>query len=45
MLNGLTLAIPNRVYNFTKFLPMLGHDLEISCRKFHENRLIIHVIN
>ena len=24
-----------------KFLPMLGHDLEMSCTKFHENRLII----
>ena len=24
-----------------KFLPTLGHDLEMSCRKFHENRFII----
>ena len=28
-------------YNFTKFSPMLGHDLEMFCTKFHENRLII----
>ena len=31
----------NSAYNFTKFLPMLGHDLTISCTTFHENRLII----
>ena len=31
----------NFAYNLTKFLSMLGHDLEISCTKFHENRLII----
>ena len=24
-----------------KFLLMLGHDLEMSCTEFHENRLII----
>ena len=24
-----------------KILPMLGHDLEMSCTKFHENQLII----
>ena len=28
-------------YNFATCLPMLGHDLEMSCTKFHENRLII----
>ena len=24
-----------------KFLPMLGHDLKMSCTKFHDNRLKI----
>ena len=31
----------NFAYNLTKFLSMLGHDLEISYTKFHENQLII----
>ena len=40
MSNGLTFAILH-IYNFTKFLPMLAHALEMSCTKFHENRMII----
>ena len=31
----------NSAFNFTKFLPMLGHDLEMSRTQFHENQLII----
>ena len=30
----------NSAYNFTKLLPMLGHDLQMSCIQFHENPLI-----
>ena len=28
----------NNEYNFTKFLPILGHDLKMSCAKFQRNR-------
>ena len=35
MANGLTYEL------LTKFLRRLGHDLEMTCTKFHENRLII----
>ena len=28
-------------YNFTKFLRMLGHDLEMACTKFHKKRFRI----
>ena len=38
MSNGLLLNIE---YNFAKFLPMLGHDLKMSCAKFQENRFRI----
>ena len=38
MSNGLTFEI---LHIFTKFLPVLGHDLEIFFTQFHENRLII----
>ena len=31
----------NSSYNYAIFLPMLGHDLEMSCTKFHENRFRI----
>ena len=38
MSNGLTFAI---MHITLRFLPMLAHDFEMSCTKFHENRLII----
>ena len=40
MSNGLTFEILN-IANIAKFLPMLRHDLEMSCAKFHVYRLII----
>ena len=39
MSNGLTFAILH--ITLQKILRMLGHDLEMSCTKFYENRLII----
>ena len=39
MLNGITFIILN--INSRFFLPMLGHDLEMSCTKLYNNRLII----
>ena len=39
MLNGITFE--NISYNFATFLPMLGHDLEMSCAKCQENRFRI----
>ena len=38
MSNGLTFK---KKYIFAKFLPVLGHDLEISCAKIQGNRFRI----